>query len=257
MFFYFGKIAGVVFGPLGIVVILMLAALIFYRRPRLGRGLLITAVVLLWGMSAGMFSDPLLRALEYRVPSVSLENAPAEPVIIVLGGFLNTPTRARPHPVLTHSADRLVQAFRLYRAGKAPLILISSGTVPMFGVGTETESEAARTMLQEWGVPASAILVETHSQSTHENAVFSARLLAERGIRSALLVTSASHMPRAFACFRKAGMDVVACPADYLTGWAPADLPFRVLPHTEALNDTAAAFHEYMGLFLYKLRGWA
>lgn len=257
MFFYFGKIAGLVFGPVGIIAIFMIAALIFYRRPRLGRGLLIAAILLLWAMSTDLLSDPLLRGLEYKVRSVTLENAPTEPVIIILGGFLNNTTKARPHPAFAHSADRLLQGFRLYRAGKAPLILITSGTVPMFGVGTQAESEAARTILEEWGVPESAILVETRSQSTHENAVFTSQMLAARGIHRGLLVTSASHMPRAYGCFRKAGMDVVPCPADYLTGWAAPDLPFRFLPNSEALNETAAAFHEYMGLFLYRLRGWA
>src|SRR5581483_106464 len=239
MFFYFGKIADLIFGPVGIVLILMLAALIFYRRPRLGRILLACGIVGLWGLSASLTSDPLIRGLEYKLPGVTIENAPVEPVIIILGGFLNVPTKSRPHPAFMHAADRLVHGFRLYKAGKAPLILVSSGVVPMLGVGTQTESEAARTMLEEWGVPESAILVETRSASTHENAVFSAQMLAARGIHDALLVTSASHMPRAYACFRRAGLNVVAAPCDYLTGWAPPDAPFRILPTADNLKDSA------------------
>ena len=104
--------------------------------------------------------------------------------------------------------DRLLHGFRLYRAGKAPLILISGGHVPMFGMGTQTEAEAARSVLEEWGVPESAILVDTRSKNTVENGTFSRDLLASRGIHRALLVTSALHMPRAVAAFRKAGLEV-------------------------------------------------
>lgn len=256
MFFYFGKIAGLIFGPAGLVMILLIAAFIFYRRSILGRTLLACGMVLLWVLGAGMPSDPLIRGLEYKIPGVTVENAPVEPVIIVLGGFLNGTTAARPHPTFSHSADRLLQGFRLYRAGKAPLILISSGIVPIYGASTESEAEAARTILEEWGVPESAILVETKSQSTHENAVFSSRMLAARGIHRGLLVTSASHMPRAYGCFRKAGIEVVPAPADFLTGWAPPGLPLLLLPSADALYDSATALHEYLGLLAYRMRGW-
>ena len=149
-----------------------------------------------------------------------------------------------------------MQAFRLYRAAKAPLILVSGGEVPGLGKGTQTEAEAARTVLLEWGVPDTAILVEKQSKSTAENATRSRDLLAARGIKRALLVTSAAHMPRAVGVFRKAGLEVSPCPTDYLTGWAQPDLPFRILPDPSALNDSTIALHEYAGLLIYRIRGW-
>jgi uncharacterized SAM-binding protein YcdF (DUF218 family) len=178
-------------------------------------------------------------------------------VVIVLGGFMRTANAAHPRGEFNDAADRLMQAFRLYKAGKAPLILVSGGDVPMFGKGIQTESESARSILEEWGVPESAILVETRSKDTEENAFFSRELLAQRGIHRALLVTSASHMPRAFATFRKLGLDVLPSPADYSTGWPAGDLPFQFLPGPDALNDSARALREYVGLLVYRIRGWA
>lgn len=257
MFFYFGKLAVLIFGPLGTVLILLLAALLLYRRPRLGRVILACGIVILWALSTDVVSQSLLRGLEYRVPGYTLENAPQEPVIIVLGGFMRSPSPAHKRGEFTEAGDRLMQGFRLYRAGKAPLILVSGGQVPMFGKSIMTESEAARSILEEWGVPESAILIETRSKNTAENARFSCELLAGRGIHRALLVTSASHMPRAAGVFRKAGLEVSPAPTDYLTGWPQPDLAFRLLPGPDALNNSAVALREYAGLLVYRLRGWA
>jgi len=257
MIFYFGKLATRIFGPLGLVLLLMTIALWLYRGRALGRWALALGILILWPLSTPFVSQSLLRGLENQVPGYTVENAPQAQAVIVLGGFMHTANAAHPHGEFNEAADRLMQAFRLYRAGKAPLILVSGGDVPMFGKGIQTESESARSILEEWGVPESAILVETRSKDTEENARFSRELLAPKGIHRVLLVTSASHMPRAFASFRKLGLDVLPCPTDYLTGWPTGDLPFQFLPEPDALNDSARALREYIGLLVYRLRGWA
>jgi uncharacterized SAM-binding protein YcdF (DUF218 family) len=244
------------FGPLGLATILFIVALFLFRRARVARILAIGGVAILWIFSTRIVSQALLVGLESQIPGYTVENAPQEPVIIVLGGFIRAASGTRAHGKLTEAGDRLLQGFRLYRAGKAPLILVSGGEVPMLGKGSETEADAARTVLLEWGVPDAAILVEKQSKSTMENARFSRDMLAVRGIKRALLVTSAAHMPRAVGVFRKAGLEVSPSPADFLTGWAQPDLPFRILPDPEALNQSNIALHEYVGLAIYRMRGW-
>ena len=256
MFFYFGKIAVLMVGPLGLGIILLVIALVLYRGSKLGRIVLACGIGILWLFSTQVVSQAMLRGLEHHERVYSLENAPVEPAIIVRGGFLRPPNAIHKQGELTGGGDRLVQAFRLYRAGKAPLILISGGDVPMFGKGAMTESEAARILLEEWGVPDTAIVVESRSKNTVENARFSHDLLAARGIHTVLLVTSAYHMPRAAGVFRKTGLEVVPVAADHVTGWPEPDVPFRVLPETGALSDSATALKEYIGLFVYRLRGW-
>jgi uncharacterized SAM-binding protein YcdF (DUF218 family) len=256
MFFYLGKLAGYFFGPLGLATILFIVALFLFRRARAVRILVTSGVAILWIFSTRIVSQALLGGLESRIPGYTVENAPREPVIVVLGGFMRAASGTHAHGKLTEAGDRLLQGFRLYRAGKAPLILVSGGEVPMLGKGSETEADAARTILLEWGVPDAAILIEKQSKSTVENARFSREMLAARGIKRALLVTSASHMPRALGVFRKAGLEVSPSPADYLTGWAQPDWPFRILPDPGALNDSNTALHEYVGLLIYRIRGW-
>ena len=64
------------------------------------------------------------------------------------------------------------------------------------------------------GVPAEAVVLEGKSRNTHENAIFTAAILKDKGWRSVLLVTSAGHMRRAMAAFRKAGVAATAATAD-------------------------------------------
>lgn len=106
---------------------------------------------------------------------------------------------------------RVERAVALFREGAAPLLVFSGG------VGDNPPSEA-RVMLRlavEAGVPQSACLLEEESHSTADNARFTARLLAERGIRHAILVTDPYHLLRARQNFWRAGVDVEAVPAPF------------------------------------------
>jgi uncharacterized SAM-binding protein YcdF (DUF218 family) len=112
-------------------------------------------------------------------------------------------------------------------------------------------------LLEEWGVPVAAVEVENGSINTRENAVQSYRLLAPRGVTSIILVTSALHMPRAVAAFRKAGFAVTAAPADFHTGWGNPILFERWLPSANNIGQCEKALHEWLGLWVYRWRGWA
>jgi uncharacterized SAM-binding protein YcdF (DUF218 family) len=64
-------------------------------------------------------------------------------------------------------------------------------------------------------------------------------------------------MPRAAATFRRTGLTVLPAPADYLTGGDDPPLLLSLIPTAENLNNSAAAIKEYLGLAVYRLRGWA
>lgn len=58
------------------------------------------------------------------------------------------------------------------------------------------------------GVAPGAILREAESARTLENAAFTVRLLSERKLGRAVIVTDPHHMPRALRCFRRLGVAV-------------------------------------------------
>lgn len=92
-------------------------------------------------------------------------------------------------------------------------------------------------------------------RNTRENAINTAVIWRERGC-SGLLVTSATHIPRALASFRKAGLDVAPWPADFRGRYPPVSV-FDFLPDASALEITTTAIKEWLGLAVYRLRGWA
>jgi uncharacterized SAM-binding protein YcdF (DUF218 family) len=101
---------------------------------------------------------------------------------------------------------RLDQGIRLFRAGAAPLLLLSGG-----GTGPVPEAEIMPRMALARGVPEAALLVEPGSSDTVENARETARLLRPRGARLVLLVSDRVHLPRAALLFRLAGLRIAGC----------------------------------------------
>jgi uncharacterized SAM-binding protein YcdF (DUF218 family) len=77
----------------------------------------------------------------------------------------------------------------------------------------------------------------------------------KHSFNSALLVTSAAHMPRAMATFRRAGVPVIAASADVRV--VENSDPFALLPDAGALPAVANALKEWTGLLVYRMRGWA
>jgi uncharacterized SAM-binding protein YcdF (DUF218 family) len=100
-------------------------------------------------------------------------------------------------------ARRVEHGIRLYRAGAAPLLLLSGG-----GHGAEPEAAIMRHLALLAEVPEAALLIEPASRNTWENACESARLLRLRGLRRVLLVSDRTHLPRAALLFRLAGLEI-------------------------------------------------
>lgn len=102
-----------------------------------------------------------------------------------------------------------------------------------------------RELLADLGVPERQLVLERGSRTTAENAALSATR-ASGG--NWLLVTSAFHMPRAIATFRKAGLSVIAAPTDWRISDAEGSQPFDAVANLAMLN---LAVKEYLGLLGY------
>lgn len=143
--------------------------------------------------------------------------------------------------------ERLRYGARLARQLKKP-VLVTGGAPD--GPG-ETEGQIMRTVLErEFRVPVR--WVEDRSRNTRENALFSATLLGEAGIRRIYLVTHGWHLARAMPEFRKAGFQVVPAGTGYkLHG--DVEL-FDFIPNAQALLNSYLASHEWIGRVWYQLR---
>ena len=253
---YLSKLIPLFIYPLGLALVLSILAMgILGLSTRFARFVLFVAVTVLWVASTPIFADYLGLTLESRFPPVAIEATPTADAIVVLGGAVGGPEPPRITLDLTDAADRVLHAARLYRAGKAPVIVISGGAIPWLGSDIP-EAGSIQSLLEEWGVPGASILTESASRNTYENAVFTRQLLAAHGLQRVLLVTSAMHMPRALATFRFAGINVVPAPTDYTVTYKNQRTVIDFLPDARALSHTTDAIKEYIGYAYYRWRGW-
>lgn len=126
--------------------------------------------------------------------------APDGSVLVVLGG----------DQVETGAAGRATYwrcfyAAHLWRHGRFERVLVSGG-------GDPPVAGQMKLLLAAAGVPEQAVLMETQSTTTRENAIEAAKIGWKDSDRL-VLVSSDYHMRRATAAFRKAGLRVTPCPA--------------------------------------------
>ena len=111
--------------------------------------------------------------------------------------------------------------------------------------------------LGQLGVLTEAMVSLGVCADTHDEAVKTAALVKEHGWAKVLLVTSASHMPRAAGTFEKAGVSVVEVPCNYVSSLnRVGDFQWLHLPHGDAFGVFGAWFHEVIGTWVYRWRGW-
>ena len=240
--------------PFSLALLLLLLGIGFVLFGRRWKGLLVVFISFVVLVVAGSpVSKKLYANHERSFPVTPVGSSPQGDAIVVLGGDVAIPNSPRVTSQL--NGNRLIHAYRLYRAGKAPVILISGGNVfPQEGL--DPEAFYSRRLLEEFGVPSDAILLESDSRNTHENAVRTRKILGAIGIDQILLVTSGFHMKRAVLTFEKSGFDVIPSPSgisvvDYaqprLLDWWPS---------LGNLKKAQILIHEKIGLMVYRIRGW-
>ncbi len=195
-----------------------------------------------------------------KIPS---PNIPTAEAIVVLGGVTKSASPPRPTPELNRHGDRLVYAARLFNEKKAPLMILSGGRISWFGSGSPESADMAA-ILTSIGIPKEAIIQDPDALNTYENAINVKKILNSRGIKRVLLVTSAMHMPRSLLIFQHQGIDAIAAPTDFIVSQndmqelinTPKSTILNLLPNSEDLDDFTQALKEYVGIFIYWLRGW-
>ena len=259
MSIYLEKLLPVFVFPLGLALVLCLIALALSlaHRHRATRVLLAIIVIGLWIASMPAFAGLVTATLEEQHPATMVAAAPTSDVIVVLGGGIASSSgRELAEASFGKAADRLGQAYALWRAGKGRLILISGGNLP-WDNKDKPEAALAAEMLEAAGVPPESVIIEGDSRNTHENAVNTATLWREKGFRTGFLVTSAAHMPRALATFHAAGLDLTPWPAAFQIQGPLVQNIFDLMPDPTALAMTSSSAKEWLGLLVYRLQGWA
>ncbi|WP_341705550.1 YdcF family protein [Ferrovibrio sp.] len=246
-----GKILWSLFNPGSILFGLLVAALLlswWSVTRRWGRrlGMAVLAVIGILGILP--VADWAIRPLEEYYPVPELP-AQVDGIIVLAGTEQPSISNAR-QQFQTSDGDRLIHFVALARRYPQARLLFGGGGLRQRETDP-TEATVAREALLAMGFDISRIRFEDRSRNTIENAVYGRDMMQPQPGETWLLVTSASHMPRAVNCFLSVGWTVLPYPVDYQTGY-PAGFGFRPLGTLAGLNWIV---REWAGLAGYWLMG--
>lgn len=252
MFFVLSKALAFILTPSNLLVMIGLLGLflMLFRWRRLGNSFMGVAMVGLAVAGWSPLGPALLMGLEERFPKPEMPAAITG--LVMLGGAVNIHiTQARGSEAWNDQAERITTVAELANKFPNARIIVSGGAGNPDGVNESTITKQA---LVAMGLPDARIELETRSRNTCENASQSVGVAAPKAGDVWLLVTSASHMPRAMACFRAANFKVTPYPVDYRTRGAE-DL--RTVQESAAIGlaDVDLAAHEWVGLISYRIGG--
>ena len=253
MFFIISKLLMLFTVPLTYILLCMLAALLFYRTPKIGRTCLILALVLLFVFGTPFVPDWLVDQLEtaYNAPDAP----PHVDAIIVLSGMLDVRASSPEYLEFGKGVERILTGMQLLQQGVGDVLLITGGNGDLYDQ-TKREAVLLRQFAIDFGIPHEKILIEPDSRNTYENAVNTGELMQQHGLSSAILVTTASHMPRSVKCFQKIGLQPIPYPVDFMRSPTATFRLSDIVPNLGNLNHTTRVVHEYIGLLTYKIAGY-
>jgi uncharacterized SAM-binding protein YcdF (DUF218 family) len=130
---------------------------------------------------------------------------------------------------------------------------VLSGGVGLLIADGEPEATTAERFFVDQGVEPDRLVLEAESRNTDENAALTLTMLGEPD-GNIVLVTSAFHMPRSVGIFRKAGLEVIAWPADYRSA-GDERVGLDIVNPVLNLTTTGVALREWIGLAVYAWTG--
>lgn len=260
MFYYASKILWFVATPSNALVALGLVGALIrsVRRPALRRlGSVLAGSALLGLALAGLspLANWVILPLEERFPPYVDDGRPVSGIVVLGGSVLAQESVARGELILNDAGERVLTLGELARRFPDAKLVFSGGSGALIDDEPPEADVVARFARAALDIRPERLVVESRSRTTHENALFSRRLVEPRGGERWLLVTSAWHMPRAMGCFRHAGFPVVPYPVDYRTR-GPQDRWRLFASVSDGLRRLDLATKEWIGLLGYRVAGY-
>ena len=239
--------------PLSVVVILIFFGLFRVRKnPKGALWLIVIAFLLVALLGNTYFANFLTRSLEWRNMPPKADTK-ADAIVVMAGGALaaNTP---RQMVEVGEEGDRVLAAAKLYKEGRAPIIIVTGGVSP---------ANQTRNLLLSLGVQDKDIVVQDQAESVSQDAFLTAKVLKEKAIKTAFLVTSAAQMDRAVLSFKEEQYAVILAPVDYKVTQAYYDqlmkfdlkqILLNLMPTSQAFEQSSAIMREYFALTFYRIK---
>jgi uncharacterized SAM-binding protein YcdF (DUF218 family) len=259
--------------PPSIWILLALLAWVFFRKQsKIKTTLIGLSFVMIWITNTIAFSQWFFQVsnhwMDWPAPLQLTELAKQEEylknpqsntkknnqAIVILGGGIRAGAKEIPEyqnqDVSSEAITRLRMGARLAKVTDLP-ILVTGGRPDKVKLDDLPEGQLMAMVLeQELQTPVKWI--EDQSNTTQENAQFSAKILKQNQIDTIYLVTHVWHMPRSKMIFEKEELKVIPVPLGY--NFKDPFTPLDYFPKGEGLSKTREIWHELLGSIWYRLK---
>lgn len=251
MLFFLKKIIAGMLLPLPLLLLIIGVALLllwFSRWQKTAKTLLTAGWLTLLLLSLQPIADSLLKPIESRY--ATWQGEPKAQYIVVLGGgYTWNPQWAPSSNLVNNSLPRVAEGVRLWLANPGAKLIFTGGHAISNPVSM---AEAGARVAESWGVPREAIVTLDTPRDTEEEAAAVAKML---GNTPFLLVTSASHLPRAMIFFKHQGLNPLPAPANQMAIESTLNPWERVIPSPLWLMHSDRAIYETIGRVWQWLKG--
>ena len=238
--------------PLGLEVIIIGWLLNSKSRfKKTGKVLIISGVVFLYLISCIPFIDRFMYSFEHQYLPVREHKSGISYIVVLGGGHVSEEVLPPNSQLYTSTLARVVESVRLKKLFPQAKIIYSGGKIELADKKSNAEIMAATAVML--GVPPYDIVLEERAKDTIEEALYLKSLLKDKNF---ILVTSASHMPRAVLLFKKQGLKPIPSPSSYLTKKRKNYLIWDYFPSYEGVQKSERLFYEILGIVWAKINGY-
>ncbi len=251
MLFILKKFIGGLLLPLPFLLLVIGLAILllwFTRWQKTGKALLTAGWLVLLLMSLQPVADSMLRPIEDTYPTWR-GGERVNYVVVLGGGYTWNPDWAPSANLINNSLPRLTEGVRLWQANPGAKLIFTGARAMTNSVST---AEAGARVAESLGVPRSEIITLDSPKDTEEEAAAVAKTIGKQPF---LLVTSASHLPRAVIFFRNAGLNPIPAPANQMAIESPLNPWERIIPSPLWLMHSDRVVYETLGRAWQRLKG--
>lgn len=254
IFFLASKVIWALISPDSLIVILGVSAWIaaILQWQKVSRYLLASCALLLVLIGFFPVGEWLIAPLENRFATNAALPSEVDGIVVLGGAILPQMSNIWQQPEVSGAADRLTNFLYLARLYPNAQLVFTGGS----GSVTEQEfkeAEMAQILFDQLGLAERAIIFESESRNTSENARHSKELVTPENDENWLLVTSAFHMPRSIGVFCQEQWIVQPYPVDHYS--QKGNLLRINFSFGENLSVLKTAVKEWTGLVAYRISG--
>lgn len=251
MLFTLKKVIGGLLLPLPFLLLVMATGLFllwFSRWQKTGKIILSSAWLILLLISFQPVADRLLKPIEDSYPTWN-GGKKVDYIVVLGGGYTWNAEWAPGSNLINNSLPRLVEGVRQWQENPGSTLIFTGYAAHGNPVST---AEAGARVAESLGVPRKAIITLDKPRDTEEEAQ---QVKLAIGDRPFLLVTSASHLPRAMNFFHAQGLSPIPAPANQMAIESPLNWWDKFTPAPIYLSHSDRAWYESLGRIWQWLKG--